>query len=366
MDIKKHKLYEYDFSNLMIECDPEIKSLLKEEPMCKRLNLEKKLIESNLLLPKGIDIDDYFKEKNENKKPIEVPFIEKSEKERLIEILPLSLVHDVTSDLNLAISDFNMGEFLNENALSFDFDDDFLVELDDVDIIPMEEEPEYHQPIYYGSELQNVYSGIDYVSDVFIVDPRKRKYTKKATENQGYLVRRIENLPSFYLLAYKEKMDISKLPCYLTYANFIENLKNCIDLIDYLKKKGDSLIEAFFCLEKLLCNTYITKNKVKDKKDFVLEENMLKPCIWVPNKYSKEQLEKITSKIKNYNNQEILIEVPLKMYLERFEEDRKQGLEQTQRVYISLIYDDYLLNKTFEMLEEKRKYDDIDAFLFGI
>jgi len=365
LDIKRHKLYEYDLSNLISDCSPDILSLLKSEPICKRLNMDKKIIEADLLLPRGIDFDNYFIKDDELEigKPI-VPFVEKSEKDRLMDILPLSLMDDIASYETGEVVDFNMGEFLNDNAMSFDFDDDFLVELDDVDIIPIEEEMEYHQPTYYGKELQNVYSGIDYVSDVFIIDPRKKKFTKKATENQGYLVRRIENLHSFYLLAYKEKMDISKLPSYLTYANFVEILKNCINLIQYLRDKKDSLIEVFFCLEKLLCNTYITKNKIKDKKDFILEDNMLKPCIWVPNKYSESQLRKIQDKIKNYTDKELLVEVPMKIYMERFDDDRKKGIEQTQHIYVSLIYDDYIIRKTMEMLNENRLYDDIDAFLF--
>jgi len=72
--------------------------------------------------------------------------------------------------------------------MDFSFTDDFLLEEDDIDVIPLENDLElideeedysYTQPKYFNKELLNI-GGFDVkLKDIFVMKPRKEKIKKK-------------------------------------------------------------------------------------------------------------------------------------------------------------------------------------------
>jgi len=263
------------------------------------------------------------------------------------------------------IDDFSAGidisEALLKNAIDFGFDDDFLVEEDEQEIVPLEmDDDEVQGPVYFGNELQNIVSGFDYTTDIFVVNPRKKIMRKKPTMNQNYLVNRIEHTRSFYLLCYKERNNITTMPNYLNYANLIDNLKKCIDLYNFLCETNQDIIPILLLLERLLCYTYITKSDINDSKDYFIKDNHLIPCLWVENKYNNEQLMKLKSKIHGLRDDKILIEVSLKIYMTKFEKDILNGLDKLNKTYLSKIFDKYIDNKLSDMINKVGDDDILD------
>jgi len=254
-DLKNHKLYDIDWSELIQTNDNNINDLLQCSPnyhatQTKKFSENKKLISTNIGL-----LESYVLGKSEEDE--EITTQQKRQKTN---------TKDEESNTPRNISETLKTKLLADIAI--DIDDNFLLEessdneldLPNIESIYEEEEDflsdisTYTRPKYLQKELLQIGGFDTKLSDIFITKPEKQQ-KQFNTGSVNFLIKRVQESSPIIIKQIYYKYDVTDLYRYNTMWNFITNLSHINNLFNFEKGKMKKKEKHFKNLFSIACSS---------------------------------------------------------------------------------------------------------------
>lgn len=340
--IRKTKLYNFNFSTIVDNCEP-IEEFLDAPG---RGHLEKTFLKSIFKEPIKKEIYDFPTTYKSN----DYDFVVENEE------------GDMYWDVN---QDFEPGELLY-NAIG---EDDIIDDLGEI----VKEGLLYHNREMIGEDMVITQRPGAKVEDTFSIDPRttnkrttkQKKFEFYSSMGTNYMVLRLNYLPNMYYHFYSINNNINTEYDLLTMHNLRESLQNLSDCFDYILQNEEEMsmpiLNIFIMLERLLCKTYIT-DKIDEKQivGFGYNEKTIVLGTWVniSKKLTEEQITKAIEcgKIIERKNDWALIKCTVETYKRNVTDGLRNGLLQQQIPYASPQNHKFLMSLNTRINQDKN-YD---------
>jgi len=336
-EIKKHKIYDIDFSNLIPNPNKDILEVFKCEPLLrktyeyKNMNPETAYVKNipEIDINKVFNIvkksDISFENLEEDIKPTNIEDYLKSNAKKHINVITndinlSSLIEDDDDDFfndqiddyfeksfkntkenqdSINIINFNkMEETLANSSQQYDYVGDFLIEDDtfNLDEDMMDLIDEIDQPRHMSEKELSF--GVPSISfeDIFILKPERQKpLTKK--EGIGYMLTRLRNLESLFILQLLYKYDMTTKNRTMNLSSFILELRQLNNLLNKCDRSDYEVI--YLLLYILLCKTFLKPNNEINEKQFFVNDREIfcvKNILKKDDNVTRKQIEQLNAR----------------------------------------------------------------------